>query len=341
MILSPTSKGTLMILLSAIFFGLIPFFALNTYAEGVDINNMLLYRYSFAFILIALFCAYKKVNLRITRTQLFRLLFAAFAGTMLTTYTLFKSYQTISSGLASTLHFVYPVVTLALAALLFKEKFTVRKTAALVLSLTGIAVLSTGTGKAFNLTGIFWAVTSGFLYALYIILIAHRDLKQLSPFSVTFWIFGFTAILFFIKGLLTHNLAVHLPPGALFYILNLSVWSTFFAMILFFQGMKFTGPGNASLLSTLEPLTGVLVGVLVFHERLDAKSLMAILLILTSVFTVLQQNAGQKNRYKLFLQRVIVLLRKKPVIPLAAATRPSRLSALHLQIRKAGKKSRI
>ncbi|WP_299578183.1 DMT family transporter [uncultured Sunxiuqinia sp.] len=286
--ISSTTKGTIMILLSAIFFGLMPFFALKTYAEGFDVNNLLLYRYTFAFILIGLFCMYKRIQIRISRKQFFHLLLAALVGTMMTTYTLFKSYQYISSGLASTLHFVYPIFTLALASLLFKERFTGRKLLALLLSFAGIAILATGSGGDLNMVGILWALASGILYAFYIITMAHPELKNLNSFTATFWIFGFTAVLFLIQGLVTNDINLHFTPKALFYTLNLSVWSSFAAVVLFFNGLKRIGPGNASLLSTLEPLTGVLVGVLVFHETLDMKSLVAMLLILGSVFTVIQ-----------------------------------------------------
>ncbi|MFA8434552.1 MAG: DMT family transporter [Marinifilaceae bacterium] len=287
-----------MILLSAIFFGLMPFFALKTYAEGFNVTNLLLYRYSFAFVLIGLFCLYRGINLRINRKQFLLILFLAFVGTMLTTYTLFLSYQYISSGLASTLHFVYPIVTIVFAAIIYREKFTARKISALLLSVTGIALLSSETDSNLNITGIVWAIVSGFLYAIYILGMASKELKKLPPLSIAFWIFGITALLFLTECLATNQLNTNFTTSSLFYILNLSVWSTFFAVVLFYKGMKYIGPGNASLLSTLEPLTGVFVGIFVFNEKMDVKSSLAILLILTSVLIVIQSK--EKKQGKLF-----------------------------------------
>ncbi|MCE4564253.1 EamA family transporter [Maribellus sp. CM-23] len=293
--ISSTTRGAVMIMLSAIFFGMMPFFALKTYAEGFDVNNLLLFRYIFAFILIALFCLYKKISLRINRKQFIHLLMAAIVGTMMTTYTLFKSYQYISSGLASTLHFIYPIVTLILATVLFKERFTVYKLMALLLSLSGIAILATGTREPLNTTGILWALASGILYAIYITSMAHPELKKLNSFTASFWIFGITGFLFLIQGMATNNINLEITPKALFYMLNLSIWSTFGAVVLFFNGLKQTGPGNASLLSTLEPLTGVVIGVIVFHESLDLKTLIAMLLILGSVLVVVQHKDSSKE----------------------------------------------
>lgn len=296
-------KGTIMVMLSAIFFGLLPFFAIKSYAEGFDVSNLLLYRYGFAFVLIALFCLYKKVNLRINKKQLIVLLMAAFVGTMLTTYTLFLSYQYILSGLASTLHFVYPIITILFASIIYKEKFTFRKIIALLLSLIGIALLSIGTGSHLSATGIIWALLSGVLYAIYILCMANNELRKISPYSVVFWIFGITTLLFLGKGFLTNNISTHFTAKSLFYVVNLSVWSSFLAVVLFYMGMKHIGPGNASLLSTLEPLTGVMVGVFVFNEQMDLKNSIAVFLILTSVFMVIQHRKDQK--FESFLKKII------------------------------------
>ncbi|PKQ61103.1 hypothetical protein BZG02_16800 [Labilibaculum filiforme] len=298
------AKGTIMVLLSAIFFGLLPFFAIKTYAEGFDINSLLLYRYGFAFALIGLFCAYKKISIQINKKQFSLLLIASFVGTMMTTYTLFLSYQYISSGLASTLHFVYPIITLVLAGIIYKEKLTSRKIIALTLSLLGIALVSVGSGLTINVMGVLLALVSGFFYALYILCLANAELKKISPFTVVFWIFGITALLFFVKCLFADGINTNLTGTALFYIVNLSFWSTFLAVVLFYLGMKYTGPGNASLLSTLEPLTGILAGAFVFNEVMDLKSFLAISLILTSVLIVIQY--GKKAKYKWLFHRTTV-----------------------------------
>ncbi|BAX81277.1 DMT family transporter [Labilibaculum antarcticum] len=296
------TKGTIMVLLSAIFFGLMPFFAIKTYAEGFDVSNLLFYRFSFAFVLIGLFCIYKKISPRINKKQFFLLLIAAFGGTMMTTYTLFLSYQYISSGLASTLHFVYPIITIVFAGIIYKEKFTAKKIIALVLSIIGIALLSVGGGAEINTIGVLWALVSGLFYAIYILCMANPELRKISPYSVALWVFGITALLFFGKCLFVDGIKTNPSAMSLFYILNLSFWSTFLSVVLFYKGMKYTGPGNASLLSTLEPLTGVMVGVFVFNDVMDLKSSLAILLILTSVFIVVQTN--KKPKYRMLFRKL-------------------------------------
>ncbi|MBN2598431.1 DMT family transporter [Labilibaculum sp.] len=296
------TKGTLMVLLSAVFFGLLPFFAIKTYAEGFDVSNLLLYRFSFAFVLIGLFCIYKKISLRVNKKQFFLLLILAFVGTMMTTYTLFLSYQYISSGLASTLHFVYPVITIVFAGIIYKEKFTLKKVTALFLSVAGISLLSLGGGAAINATGVLWALVSGLFYAIYILCMANPELRKISPYSVAFWIFGITAILFFGKCLFIDGINTNPTAMSLFYIVNLSFWSTFLSVVLFYMGMKYTGPGNASLLSTLEPLTGLVVGVFVFNDAMDLKSSLAVLLILTAVFIVMQNN--KKPNYRMLFYKI-------------------------------------
>jgi drug/metabolite transporter (DMT)-like permease len=70
----------------------------------------------------------------------------------------------------------------------------------------------------------------------------------------------------------------------------LAVVSTVVAISLFFAGLDRVGPTTASILSTVEPLTTVLLAFLVFGERLTGVQLVGGALVLGAVF-VLQVRA--------------------------------------------------
>jgi drug/metabolite transporter (DMT)-like permease len=211
---------------------------------------------------------------------------AAIVGTVFTTYSLFLSYDYISIGLASTLHFIYPAITCILAIIIYKENFSRNKILALIFSLIGIVFLTLNKDVQLNVKGIFWALISGLFYAIYIICAANKELKKLSPYTVAFYVFGITGILFFIWGLKTNSINYDLSYKALLYLGNLSFLSTFVAVILFFVGMQGIGPSNAAILSTFEPITGVLLGLMIFNEQLNINMLMGSVLVLVSVFLI-------------------------------------------------------
>lgn len=66
--------------------------------------------------------------------------------------------------------------------------------------------------------------------------------------------------------------------------------ATVFALILFQKGVFLCGEVKASLFSTFEPLTGIVIGAVVFHEALSVKEIIgmagilaaAVLLVLPS-----------------------------------------------------------
>lgn len=276
-------KGFVTVIVSAILFGLMPTFAKYSYSEGVNVISLLFYRYLFAFSLIGLYVFFKKINLKINVKQFISICIASVVGTVFTTYSLFLSYEYISTGLASSLHFIYPVITCILACVIYKEKMTHIKFLALLLSILGISLLSITNSVDINYTGIFWALISGLFYAIYIITIANEELKKINPYSLLFYVFLITTLIFLIIGGFTHQLYFKISSNAIFYICNLGLLATFVAVLLFFEGMKEIGPSNASILSTFEPLTGVLMGLCLFDEDFSLKMLIGSILVLTSV----------------------------------------------------------
>ena len=70
--------------------------------------------------------------------------------------------------------------------------------------------------------------------------------------------------------------------------------STVFAMGLFFAGVTVVGPGQAAVLSTVEPVVSIAVGVLLVDESLGATRLAGAVLVLTGV-TVLARLAAARD----------------------------------------------
>lgn len=286
MIVSKNTKGLVMVMLAAILYGLMPMLAKFSYLEGVNVISVLFYRYFLAFIMLSIFLIIKKKKMAINRKQIVPLLVASLVGTVFTTYSLFISYDYISSGLASTLHFVYPSVTCLLALIIYKEHLDKMKLWALLLSVVGIALLSINGDVELNVTGIFWALLSGVFYAIYIICAANKELKKLSPFVVAFYIFLSSSLFFLIWGSITHELTLFINLKAIFYISNLSFWGTFISVVLFFIGVQQIGPSKAAVLSTFEPMTGVVLGLIVFHEQMNTNMFIGSFLVLVSVFLI-------------------------------------------------------
>ena len=77
----------------------------------------------------------------------------------------------------------------------------------------------------------------------------------------------------------------HLPTDGKGWLaaLGAAVFSTVIAMGFFFAGVKIVGPGEAAVLSTIEPVVSIVVGVTALHESLGVVRVLGALMVLVSV----------------------------------------------------------
>ena len=70
------------------------------------------------------------------------------------------------------------------------------------------------------------------------------------------------------------------------------------ASLLFQLGNRFIGAQSASMLSTFEPLTSVVIGILVYHEVLTVRLGIGIFCILLAVFLLAKADGTVKEETK-------------------------------------------
>ena len=116
------TKGILFTILAASSFGLIPLFAKIAYANGFNPYTFTLYRSLFASIEIFIFIKIKNIKYRVEKEQYITLFKVSLVGYSLMMLTLSISYNYMSTGLATTIHFIYPVIVMLASIIFYKEK---------------------------------------------------------------------------------------------------------------------------------------------------------------------------------------------------------------------------
>lgn len=275
-------KGCIYVILSAVIFGCMPLMAKNIYAEGVNAISLVLLRNVLALPVLYLLLRAKKISIRPAKGQLKRIVLLGLYGSVLTPALLFYSYNYISSGMATTLHFVYPVFVLLGCAVLFHDKIGLVKGCCVLLCSIGMLFFYTP-GEAAQFYGMALAVVSGITYAAYIVYLDKSGLGKENPFKTGF---GMAAVCTLSLGsgvTLTGNLTL---PKTLF------GWMLCFffaiaimvgAVVLFQMGAAIVGPQRAAILSTFEPITGIVVGILAFCEPFGPKTMLGSALIIAAV----------------------------------------------------------
>ena len=134
--------------------------------------------------------------------------------------------------------------------------------------------------------GIFLAGISGVVYAMYIVLLGRSQIQQLHPFVISFWVAFFAAIEIGITGLVTNHLTFCLDATAWISECLLAILTTGIALVLFQRGVFLCGDIKASLLSAFEPITGIMIGILIFQEKIAIKEVIGIILIIISALVL-------------------------------------------------------
>lgn len=286
--------GIIFTVVSSAAFGVMPIFAIIAYSGGANVLTVLFLRFFLAAIIILPYIIITKKDFRLNKQEIMHIIVLAIVGYTATTYTLFLSYNYITVGLATTLHFIYPVIVTVFAVILYKEKLYFSKILALGLSLLGIYMLVGSGGGSLNFKGICFAISSGFFYAYYIVGVSHSKVNKIDTFVMTFYLAAISALVLFIMGMISGGLDFNMEPYSLLACGGIALISTVLALTMFLKGIKIIGPSNAAILSTLEPIVSIGLGVLILKEQLSFSIIIGCILILCSVIIL---TLGQKEKY--------------------------------------------
>lgn len=281
-------KGMTYAFVSSSTFGLAPFFTLSLLSMGYSSFEVLSYRWGVASICLVLFGIMNGYNFCLKSKELTTVfLLSLFRAT--TSFSLVIAYQYIASGVASTIHFMYPLAVALTMMLFFKEKKSGWILSAIVISIIGAILLSSGDiGTESNHTtlGIIAATISVFSYGGYIIGVRKTRAAEINSTVLTCYVMGFGALIFILGAFLTGGLRLETQGNTWLYILGLALPATAISNMALVKAIKNIGPTLTSIFGAMEPLTAVIIGIFVFHESFTLKGACGILLIIAAVLIV-------------------------------------------------------
>jgi drug/metabolite transporter (DMT)-like permease len=306
-VISSRTLGLGLVIVSAIGFGSGGLFAKPVYAVGVGFVTLLAWRFLLAAILAWGSVALQPGARRAMRTLPRRdrlvaivlgMLYVAGSGTY------YASLETVPVSLAALLVCLYPPLVAVLALRFGRRLPGIRAWAALGIAVMGM-VLALGGIEAETappLLGLGLAVASPLVYACWMILAARlsgertgrtgRDAGGGTSATVaTAIMVTATAAIFWTVAIVsgTPVMPGSFPTEAWPGIVGLAVVATFIPMQAIYAGAQRVGAAEAALLSTVEPLSAIILAALIYDERLEPIQLAGGALVLIAV--VLAQTA--------------------------------------------------
>lgn len=276
-------------LLSSAAFGLIPLFTLPLMHSGMSTAAALFYRFAIATIVLGVVLAIRGERFRTRGIELCKL-----AGMSLM-YTLaallfFWGFQHMPSGVAATLQFLYPVMVMLIMVFFYHEPFSWVTMIALMLAVAGVYLLCGGADEDMASASLFAVgvlLVSALCNSLYITAIFAARLPNMSSLVMTFYVLAFGAVFSGANALATGTLRPLHSWWELLLATLLAVVTAVISNLTLILAIQRIGSTLTSIMGVMEPVTAVIVGILVFHEPFSMSLASGVALIAASVLLVM------------------------------------------------------
>ena len=278
--------GVVFILISGAAFGLLPWFARIAYNHGAEPLGMLAVRFVIASaIMLAATFLRKRPRERPTRALALQLLALGALGYAPQATFFFFSVDRIDISLATIIFYTYPVFVVLASWIFLRHTPSSRVITCLCVAVLG-AALTAGQVKAGSISGVLFMLGASLWYTGYIVFSSR----------VVHIMGAFTSLTYVMVGAATAHVLIffvvhpHLPADSTGWlaIAAASIFGTVLSMGFFFAGISRVGPGEAAVLSTIEPVVSIAVGVLALHEQLTTVRVVGAALVLVSVAVLAQ-----------------------------------------------------
>ncbi len=248
------------------------------------------YRCILAVLVFYLYCRWKKIDLHIANKQdLWKLILGGILmGGHWITYFYSLKFSSVAIALLSL--FTYPVITAFLEPVLFKTKFNKVHIALGLLVLAGIYFLSPEFDLENNyFVAIIFGVASGFFYAFRNLLMK-REVERYNGSALMFYQILVISIVLIPSVFFSEfkEVASQWKP-----LLMLAILTTCIGHTLFLKSFKNFTITAASIMSSIQPVYGIILGALFLSEIPSLKTLIGGTLIISAV--VIESLISVKN----------------------------------------------
>ncbi len=295
-----TVNGIFYAVISSMSFGFSPLFSLALIAAGFSDFDILSYRWLLAGIVLMIYAFAKKKSLRPNSFDEAWKIILLSVLRAITSVTLLIGYINISSGIAATINFMYPVIVTLTMVIFFGERRSAIDYLAILASIFGVYLLASGDSIVAHggntKLGLTCSLISAFTFAAYYIVMKQVKADKIEVVKFTTWMMMLSAVYFIICAFIFNGkLTLITDIRSWLNALGLGLWATMVSNITGVKGIRRIGPTMTSVLGALQPVTAVILGVLFLGEHLYLRSLIGISIILVAVCIIVLHQQNRKH----------------------------------------------
>ena len=244
-----------------------------------------------AAIFIYIFCRYKNISLRIdSKKDLFTfILSAVFMGAHWITYFYALKLSNVALGMLSL--FTYPVITALLEPLFFRVKLNPFHIFLGLIVLLGIYILAPDFDlESGQIKGVLLGVISALFYSLRLLILKKHMDNYHGSMLMFYQIFILSIVLLPVIFVMdTSGIQTQFPA-----VLMLALLTTAIGHTLFLQSLKYFTVGTASIISSIQPIFGIIIAYIFLNEIPTWNTFWGGALILSTV--LIESIQSQKSR---------------------------------------------
>ncbi len=281
-------KGYLMVALAGTLWGSTGPLSKYIFNFGIDPLTLSMLRISVSFILLFLFVRITGRRLHLKLIDLpFFLLFGAFSVAAFN-FLYMTAIQLTTVTTAVVLLYTAPAFSMLAARLFLKERLTLRKLFALLLTFAGVLlVMEAFSPESFiiSIPGVFAGLGSGLTYGVYSIFSKIAFKRGYGTLETVIIALG-TALIFLLSLRPPWVIMPLFSEPLLLWILVLAVavFATMLAYVFFVTGLVHVEAGRATLTAAVEPVVAIILAAVFLGERLSPVQFIGVVAVLGAIY---------------------------------------------------------
>jgi len=282
-------QASLIVALSGALYGFLGFFGIKLLEENMDISTMLFWRFMVAGLWVLPFTLKNNAIKTIVHADKRLLFFTFILGAMGyagSSGFFFMASEHTGTGLAMVIFFSYPILIALTAWFTKKNSFNFITLSLLITMAFGLMLLHDPREGSVNILGIVFGIASAATYAFYIIGTKKYASGNLNSNIQTMLVSFGAAMFYFIISLKSGTFSIPSTLKTWSYLLTLGILITAIPIQLMIEGLKKISSMRASIISVLEPLVTVFVGIILLEESVSFIQIIGIIIILGSAIIV-------------------------------------------------------
>ena len=239
------------------------------------------FRAAFAMIFLCAFCKYKKINLNVIhlKTHIPLIISSLFMAAHWVTYFYALKLSNVALGMLSL--FTFPVITALLEPLFLKSKFNPTHLVLGIMVLIGVSILAPEFNiESSDVRGIIFGLFSALCYSIRILILK----QHVNNYHGSMLMFYQTTVITIVLFPVLFFMDISGFQSQFPYLLLLALLTTAVGHSLMVHSLKFFSASTATIISSIQPVFGIIIAIIVVDEIPNKNTIWGGLLIISTVF---------------------------------------------------------